>query len=392
MTVRFMRSSSTIAGQLCATAWLVFGLTACGSGVTAAPPKPVVPEQRGLIVDPSAGPVLVAGERFEARAEVLGMKVGVLDFSVRHPCQPELDENWKLEAKLSTAGLVRWFNDTKGKSTTVVHPTRAVPVFGRTRVDDGDQVRTYRIDHKGDSKYWYKYENSDGQVKKGTVRVPDEEIAYDTQSATMVLRSWRPAEGERGYFYVVLGRKLWRADVQNHGVEALQLEDGPIRTLRYSGTAHRAKLKPGEEYTPRKFSVWFTDDEHRIPIRVAGDGSIGSVTFYLEHHSMDAPCVPDSELPKVGKGRAPKSDDAAGTTKSEDRAASSEALQPSGADGTPEASPQADERVESGQKSEADAATSEPGQGAKPSSEGAQNPDPAGQSGVPATSEPSLGR
>src|SRR5690606_24494901 len=121
-------------------------------------------------------------------------------------------------------------------------------------------------------RYRYRFERASGELKAGKKRYPKEENLYDTQTAIFALKSWRPKPKERGYFYVVLGRKLWRADVQYEGEEQLDTDRGKLATVHFSGTAHRVDLANGEEYTPRAFSVWMTNDEERRPVRVAGDG------------------------------------------------------------------------------------------------------------------------
>ncbi len=233
--------------------------------------------------------VLQAGERFGARAEVLGMNVGRLDVQVHAPCDEAADSRWNVEAKMATAGVLALFNKTRGTASSTFEAEGIRLVHSHTHVEDGDDWRDYEIWSKP-GRFKYRFERASGALKAGKKRYPKEETLYDTQTAVFALKGWRPEPKERGYFYVVLGRKLWRADVQYLGVEPLETERGVLSTVRFQGTAHRVDLDEGEEYTPRAFSVWMTNDDDRIPVRVAGDGSIGSVTFFLEKHSFDAPC------------------------------------------------------------------------------------------------------
>jgi hypothetical protein len=262
----------------------------CSSTVTGPPPKPVT-RAFGLAV-PKDGPVVLrAGEHFKASAEVLGIRVGKLDVHVRHPCQPEIDGRWRVESEMSTAGLLAFFNKTRGVGTSTVNAAGVELVQNHTHIKDGDEWREYRIWRKKE-RYQFRYAKSDGHLKEGKERIPLGEAVFDTQTALWALKSWRAEVGELSYFYVMLGRRLWRADVTYKGERELDGSEGPIKTVLFQGTAHRTDLEPGDEYVPRAFSVWLTADDKRDPVRVAGDGSIGSVTFYLEGHSFDGECGP----------------------------------------------------------------------------------------------------
>jgi hypothetical protein len=294
-------------------------LVACATGIAVPPPKPAT-RAGGLgaiAIDPRA---LRPGEHLRARAEVLGLDVGHLDVSVRAACAPAATRavpagatpvppsptqpsvitqdtqrpKLTIEAKLSTAGMLRFFNKTHGNAVTEVDGTTFRAISNHTHIDDGEEWRDYVVLYRHGS-YRYTYTRSDGEKKHATKPSPEEEPIFDTQNAVSLLRSWHPERvGEKSYFYIVIGRQLWRADVAYRGPTAIDVSGKSTQTLQFGGKAHRVDLHPGEEYTPKEFAVWLTDTPERLPVQVSGDGSLGTITFYLLSHDLDAPCI---ELP-----------------------------------------------------------------------------------------------
>ncbi len=275
---------------------LVLLMVGCGGGVTGAPPKPVS-QVHGLVVPKDGLRVLIAGEQFEARAEVLGMNVGRLKVRVSGACDATADPKWGVEAKMATAGVLAFFNKTRGVALSSIDAETAVPSRSETHIEDGEAWRDYKI-WAGKERYRFRYEKSEGDLIQGRKPLPEGEPIYDTQTGLFAIRAWQAEPDELGYFYVILGRRLWRADVQFEGSKSIEVGGKKFDTVHFKGVAHRVDLEPGQEYKPRKFSVWLTNDEHRVPVKVAGDGSIGAVTFFLEKHDFEAECrAPDPPKP-----------------------------------------------------------------------------------------------
>lgn len=256
---------------------------ACGNGAVQAPPKPPNVE-RALFVPPEPLFVLQPGEQLVAGATVLGVSVGTLVMRLGTTCQND-EGTFRIESKLGTAGVARWFNDTEGSTTTVVARDTLLPTESTTMVISGEDWRRYHIEFETGA-YTYYQTRSNGNNKQGREESPGQEPIYDTQSAYLLLRTWQPDPGEESYFYVVLGKDLWRGDVVYRGKQRVETPDGPVTTRHLEGKAHRINLGPGEEYTPRVFALWLSDDERRVPVKVVGDGSLGSIHFTLSKRQL----------------------------------------------------------------------------------------------------------
>lgn len=252
-----------------------------------APPKP--PSVAPLLV-PQESPIsLEPGERLVADATVLGVPVGTLDMRLHEKCGASDSGRWTLESTLGTAGVARWFDKTKGTTTSTVNSRDLLPVESTTVVIKGDEWRRYHLAFEAGS-YRYFQTRSNGEGKEGTEVSPGREPIHDTQTAYLLLRTWQPKPNEQSYFYVVLGKDLWRADVQYRGKVSLETDDGVVPARHLEGMAHRINLGPGDEYTPRAFQLWLSDDDRRIPLVVVGDGSLGSIRFALSERTLLAPC------------------------------------------------------------------------------------------------------
>lgn len=275
---------------------LLLAAAACGGSMTVPPPKPPSVESALAVQEAAAIPVEL-GERLVAEASVMGMSVGTLDMRLSKPCGDGAADHWVLDSKLGTAGVLSWFNKTRGYTRTYLDKATLKPTQSTTLVIDGGEWRRYEIDFAG-GEYTYRTEKSGGEKKTGQGTSPGKEPIYDTQTAYVLLRTWQPKAKEQSYFYVVLGKDLWRADVRFEGTKAMEVNDKKTKVLHVAGEAHRVDLKPGEEYEPRTFRLWLTDDEHRVPIKVVGDGSLGAIHFDLARRDVGNVCREASaELP-----------------------------------------------------------------------------------------------
>lgn len=221
---------------------------------------------------------LSALERISAQVTVLGVQAGEFDFEVAPGCD-EAPGHAELRSRMSTTGVVRFFRATDGSSLTTMSLADARPLTSDLLVVDGDVTRRYRARHRpGGAETTY--ERSGQRAKHKRERIASGETPLDMQSAFMLLRHWQAPRGTRGYFYVLLGKDLWRVSVTNRGPRALSYHDETRRTVLLAGTATKLDVDDGRR-AERKFSIWLTDDAARVPLKVDGDASFGTVHMEL---------------------------------------------------------------------------------------------------------------
>jgi hypothetical protein len=266
-------------------------LVACGcsSGSTVKLPAAKAPVE--LIRPDASNRAFLSSERVTADFSVSGIDAGILDIRIEPTCNAG-HEVLDFTTAMRTTGVVRFFARRDGEATTRLNRTSGEPEKTSIWVDDGSERRRYEIRYRP-GRFGYSYARPGRPMKRGNARVPGGVSAHDMQSAMLLLRSWRPEEDTRGFFFVVLGYRLWRADVVYRGIEVIEVGGVKRRSVRVEGVAH--KLKKKAEDKPRSFALWF-DEASRVPLKVVGEARFGTVEFELTAHEVSdgstAPACP----------------------------------------------------------------------------------------------------
>jgi hypothetical protein len=243
--------------------------------------------QHGLVVRDPARIVRPQGEELVARAELVGVHVGQLRVRLGPFCTAPQEP--RLESQFASAGMARWFRKADGVGWVTFDEATLLPAQSRFEMKNGDSWRHYELAFLRTG-YEFALETSDGKPKRGGNDLQGPDRYYDVHTAFLLVRSWQAEPGEETYFYVVLGKDPWRADIRLHGRTVVDYAGARTPALHLKGTLHRVALKSGEKYTPRPFEVWMTDDERRLPIRVQGEAAFGTFQLLLEERRLQATC------------------------------------------------------------------------------------------------------
>jgi hypothetical protein len=256
----------------------------CGQGVLDDAAHPL-PEQGRLLV--ASGPLQArAAENLHARIDLFGIRLATLESSL---CPPEPNLPATLQTRVTAAPLLNAIRAVGGDARTELSESRA-PNTSEYHFREGDILRHYRVDYRPGT-YAYVYDNGGASQLTGEDSVPEGAAAHDLQSAMLLLRSWRPRLGELGYFYVVLGRRLWRVQATSAGPQVIKTQGSPRLTHRIDGVAMRLWEPSGA--APRRFTLWLSEDAHRVPVRMLAEASFGEVTMTLtERADGGAECGP----------------------------------------------------------------------------------------------------
>ncbi|MEY4549623.1 MAG: hypothetical protein RL685_5818 [Pseudomonadota bacterium] len=231
---------------------------------------PRAPEHAQLI-SPAAPLRPEQQELLRAEVELFGLPLGSLESS---SCPHQ--DGVTVSTHLEPAALIKALHRSGGDARTELSPL--APSLSEYFIQDGSLLRHYRVDHRSGS-FDYLYDNGGEARRTGQDSVPEGADAHDLHSSLALLRSWRPRLNEVGYFYVVLGRRLWRVDVRHVGPEMLQAQGVPQLTQRLDGVSVR--LWQPDEVEPRRFSIWLSADAARAPLRMVADASFGQVMLTL---------------------------------------------------------------------------------------------------------------
>lgn len=114
--------------------------------------------------------------------------------------------------------------------------------------------------------------------------------AWDYNAFLVALRSWEAPKGTAKALEVLRSRWLWHIDVTIGGKDNLATELGDLPALRFD--AHTYKLtRTGTRDTgsdERKFSVWISDDDGRVPLQIVARTDYGDVKMRIVDYQPGA--------------------------------------------------------------------------------------------------------
>lgn len=107
--------------------------------------------------------------------------------------------------------------------------------------------------------------------------------AWDYNAFLVALRAWEAPAGTKRELEVLRSRWLWHIDVTVGGKDKLVTELGELPALRFD--AHTYKLtRTGARDTEsdeRRFSVWISDDDGRVPLQITARTDYGDVKMKI---------------------------------------------------------------------------------------------------------------
>jgi hypothetical protein len=229
------------------------------------------PNVRAQPIALSSAPGAAHPELLQADIALLGLPIAHLESSV---C-PGRDFT-TIATRVEPAALINALHRSGGDARSEL--TGLAALRSDVHIQDGGLLRHYQTEHRAGS-FDYQYDNGGEARRTGHGAVPEAAFPHDLQSALLLLRGWRPRLGETGFFYVVLGRRLWRTEVTYAGPQVLRTSGTPRLTHRLDGVSMR--LWQPSEIEPRRFSLWLSEDAERVPLRMVADASFGEVTLTL---------------------------------------------------------------------------------------------------------------
>jgi hypothetical protein len=149
----------------------------------------------------------------------------------------------------------------------------------------------------------------EGEKSRNTVRriaLNTEQTPHDGHSLLGFLRRWDAEEGTQGFAYVFAGRTLLRVEMTFTGRETIRTVLGDTEAVRIDGIGVRLSdktLQPTSGASPKPFTFWLTDDDRRVPLRLAVETELGDIALELKEYDRRA--VSD-EAPKPCEGRVDK--------------------------------------------------------------------------------------
>lgn len=261
---------------------VTMGLGACGGAANGRTDATLV-EALTEVVQPFASPALglFPGEQMTFDVTLGGVQAGEAALAVGEVGAVDGRESIVVSSRVASAGAFRWVKEVEDALTSTVDVASGLPraiaaevAFGEKRYHANGQFDGPKVQitwHRGDDRVRHlSYD----------FRTVD---AHDAHSAMAAMRGWEAAPGEARRLYVIGGRRIWRTDVTWIGRETIGTRMGNQATVRLDGTSFRVKpdLSLEPKKSPRRFSVWMSDDADRVPLKVVAYTELGDVVIEL---------------------------------------------------------------------------------------------------------------
>jgi hypothetical protein len=138
------------------------------------------------------------------------------------------------------------------------------------------------------------------RLARGWLRLRDHEwkgqaqggqIVQDAVSIVYFARSRQVQPGQSYCTEIYYGKRLWVVRGQVGEVESVSTPAGPYRALRVLGEA----VRDGEPRYSRSFTVWLTDDEDRLPVRLVSPSAYGEIEVRIDHFKRGRRLIRDAQ-------------------------------------------------------------------------------------------------
>lgn len=201
-------------------------------------------------------PFGVPGEQLIYHIKIRGLAVGRLRIAVGEPGLLDGRRAVFVRSALESDGLLSIVSDLSWVLESSVDLVTGHPIHSRS-----EYHAIYQGTHESDSR---------------TRDWAAETDMHNLHSAVGVLRGWEPALGESARLELHIGGRF-DIDLLMAGREYAQWADAPV--VRIEGRAHIGRTF--------QFTVWLSDDAHRVPVRFDTETILGPARVELV--SYDAP-------------------------------------------------------------------------------------------------------
>jgi len=180
-------------------------------------------------------------------------------------------------AHATTNSFFRKMSKVESRMTSYITPDGVVPLamFSRSESDRAVRLEEASFDVaaraaeatlKVNSRHWT------GKIGGG----------LPLQDVVSVVYFARSREVELGREYcteLYYGKRRWLVSGKVEAVQSVSTPAGPYRALKISGEA----VREGPPAYSRRFTVWITDDEDRLPVRLTSPGRLGDIEVTVDH-------------------------------------------------------------------------------------------------------------
>lgn len=235
---------------------------------------------------------IVPDERLSFRLTALGLDAGELVMVAGRPGTADGHREEIIRSRAITTGLFALLKTVVDDVTTRIDLDTGKPLYHRTDTHVGDSdtegVEVAFAPGQFEIAQW-----KDGDRKVETQTIPEGDSAFDLTSALMALRAWQAKPGDRASLYVLRSTMFWQTNVEFHGADSVKTKLGRFAAIRIDGVTRRihrdGTFDDGKD--ARYFSMWFSDDQYRLPLLVAAKTDYGDIRMELTEYEASGHTV-----------------------------------------------------------------------------------------------------
>lgn len=235
---------------------------------------------------PPGSLLVIPNERFTFKMSMLGFDAGELVMAAGEPGEVEGHDIVFFRSRAVSTGIVGLLKTVTDEVTTWIDVDTGKPTYHRTDTTIGSKD-TEGVEIRFAAKQFDVLEWENGKKQRKTQVLPTEVPAYDLTSAMMSLRGWKGAKGDRATLHVLRSTLFWQTHVEYAGPDSVKTKLGRFAAVRVDGVSRRiqrnGELEPDKE--ARYFSMWFTDDDLRLPILIAAKTDYGDIRMELVEYA-----------------------------------------------------------------------------------------------------------
>lgn len=228
----------------------------------------------------------IPNERFAFKMSMLGFDAGELVMAAGEPGQVDGQEIVFFRSRAVSTGIVALLKTVTDEVTTWIDVDTGKPTYHRTDTtigsSDSEAVEIRFAANRFDVREW-----ENGKPRTRTQVLPTGTRAYDLTSAMMSLRGWDGTKGDRATLHVLRSTRFWQTHVEYAGADSVKTTLGRFSAVRVDGVSrrilHNGELEPDKE--ARYFSMWFTDDDLRLPVLIAARTDYGDIRMELVEYT-----------------------------------------------------------------------------------------------------------
>jgi hypothetical protein len=261
--------------------------------------RTVAPGKKEPVATPQAlgmdKPFFLPGETITWELTFMGIEGGRARLAVGTPGVVDGRRVVPLVAEAEISGLFSIFKQLRDVTSSWIDVRSGLPTRTESQTDQaGKTLSIHAIRTSGTQADLTVWKNGHGGTTHKK-KLPST-TTHDPLSALLRLRRLSGEPGAKVFFFALGGQRLWRTELGVTGHEVVTVPLGAIPALRLVGSSTRlsGSFATDTSRKPRTFTVWISDDEYRVPLRVVAQTEYGEVRIDATSYQPGQPLTASS--------------------------------------------------------------------------------------------------